>query len=379
MKQKLAVAVTATLAAGLAAVALIARADVPTTAPAAAPTTAPAGGEAESPMHATLTADKQAFEAAMTNPEALTDPVARKAAAPKFLPAATKFYADLTRLAADEPDEKERATASANQVNTFMATFGDAEARGRLDARADSKDPAVATDAKGDQLMVDWWLSARDPAKQAKVAVAASQLAHAHPESEPLTSSLMNMAEVGPANLDMAKQMRSLISDVMKNPAAEQFQPELASERKMEELVGKRMTIKGTLVDGKPFTTADWAGKVVLVDFWATWCGPCKAELPRVEQLYAEDHAKGLEVLGVSNDQSGDDLKTFVKGSGGLMPWPQLFDAGAAEQGDWNPITKGYGIEGIPTMFLIDKHGVCRSVQARVEMEELVPKLLAEK
>ena len=60
------------------------------------------------------------------------------------------------------------------------------------------------------------------------------------------------------------------------------------------------------------------------------------------------------------------------------MPWPQLFDPKAAEAQNWNPITTGFGIEGIPTMFLIDKKGVCRTIEAREKMEDLIPKLLAE-
>jgi hypothetical protein len=60
------------------------------------------------------------------------------------------------------------------------------------------------------------------------------------------------------------------------------------------------------------------------------------------------------------------------------MPWPQLFDATAAAKGDWHPVTMSYGIEGIPTMFLIDRKGVCRTVTARENFEEMIPQLLAE-
>ena len=82
-------------------------------------------------------------------------------------------------------------------------------------------------------------------------------------------------------------------------------------------------------------------------------------------------------MLGVSNDFAADDLKKFLAENKD-MPWPQLFDASAAAQQQWNPVTLAYGINGIPTMFLIDKKGVVRTVSARENMEELIPKMLAE-
>ena len=79
-------------------------------------------------------------------------------------------------------------------------------------------------------------------------------------------------------------------------------------------------------------------------------------------------------MLGVSCDNSGADLKKFLSDNPD-MPWPQLFDEKTA---GWHPLAKEYGINGIPTMFLIDKKGVVRSVKARENFEELIPKMLAE-
>src|SRR2546428_11372592 len=82
--------------------------------------------------------------------------------------------------------------------------------------------------------------------------------------------------------------------------------------------------VKFTAVDGREVDLAKLKGKVVLVDFWATWCGPCVGEVPHVVETYKKFHDKGFEIVGISLDQNKDALVNFTKSHG--MTWPQYFD-----------------------------------------------------
>ena len=78
-----------------------------------------------------------------------------------------------------------------------------------------------------------------------------------------------------------------------------------------------------TALDGSKFNLDAMGGRVVLIDFWATWCGPCRQTLPEVKEIYAALHDRGFEIVGVSLDSDKDKLKEFIHEE--KMTWPEIF------------------------------------------------------
>jgi thiol-disulfide isomerase/thioredoxin len=146
------------------------------------------------------------------------------------------------------------------------------------------------------------------------------------------------------------------------------------------ELVGHPMLVEGTTLDGRPLDWTKYSGKVVLVDFWATWCGPYRDELPIVKKAYATYHDRGFEVVGISLDQSREALNKFVKSE--KLPWAIVQDslniskASATSEGEKivntatasQGLARYYGIFAVPTAILLGKDGKAVSLDARAEV-----------
>ncbi len=102
-------------------------------------------------------------------------------------------------------------------------------------------------------------------------------------------------------------------------------------------------------INGKSLSLSSLKGKVILINFWATWCPPCKAEMPSMNKLYNEMRAQGLEVIAVSTDNSLSTVKGFLAKN--RLDFPVLFDEDKA-------VTRQYHVFSMPTTFLIDRNGM---------------------
>jgi thiol-disulfide isomerase/thioredoxin len=142
------------------------------------------------------------------------------------------------------------------------------------------------------------------------------------------------------------------------------------------EAIGKPFELSfNDAISGQSVSIKELVGKVVVIDFWATWCGPCVAEMPTMKELYAKYKPQGVEFIGVSLDSPEsmgglDKLKAFVKENG--ITWPQYYQGRGWE----SEFSGSWGISGIPTLFILDAEGRLYSTEAREELRTLIPELI---
>lgn len=125
--------------------------------------------------------------------------------------------------------------------------------------------------------------------------------------------------------------------------------------------IGDTMELAFTAIDGTEVNLASMTGRVVLVDFWATWCGPCLRAMPELKALYADFREKGFEIIGISLDEEREKLDDYLVEE--KISWPQYFDGKGWE----NDLAAKFKVQSIPATFLIGPDGKIAAVDASGE------------
>lgn len=285
-----------------------------------------------------------------------TDVVKDTAAAAAWHAQLSAWEAELRAAPDLPPDVREAVDPDTSRLNRLIGEAGETDRQGRP---------------------VDW-----TAVTQAVLAYAAK-----YPENTQLAPALRNLmwhyeGRHSPAESLAAWRPLVVAANV---PLADMAREKV---RALSAITGE-LDLRFTAVDGREVDLQKLRGKVVLIDFWATWCVPCMAEMPNVKRIYAAYHDKGFEIIGVSCDiapapsdtpqkarlaKTAAQLIEFKEKNG--MPWPDYYDGNKHNEGG-NQLAKRFAITGIPASFLVDQTGQVVALNLKGEkLEAAVKRLL---
>lgn len=192
-----------------------------------------------------------------------------------------------------------------------------------------------------------------------------------YPKSEDAAEAMLQLAvteEFNGRSSESQTWYRKLVADHASSQAGQRA----AGALRRLDLKGKPFALSGNSLSGGPIDVSRLKGRVTLVLYWATWCEPCKEDLPALRAFYDQYKSKGFEIVGVCLDATREPVGPFLQSS--KVTWPQIYEEGGFQS---RPALE-YGVISLPTMFLVDKEGRVASRNASVqELKILLPQLLA--
>ena len=230
-------------------------------------------------------------------------------------------------------------------------------------------DPAAPENVRADAGLVLLQLASldfdrnRSEAAARSLSAAINKFAETHPDDARMPA--LRMTEAQALETYDAERARALYTEVSGNE-----DPELSSAAKtaleLMDMRTKPLELSFTAVDGRKVDLAGLRGKVVLVDFWATWCPPCVEEVPELVEIYGKFKDRGFEIVGISLDSDQAALEKFTAEN--KMTWPQFFDGKGWE----NEFAQRFRIQSVPTMWLFDRDGKLVDASPRTRLAQAI-------
>lgn len=307
----------------------------------------------------------------LPSPMALADLDKRAEVAPVAIPLLWRAVDLAAEMALADPPTRERSEHLRYYSLAVLTFLDDVKAQALLEEARDSNLRSTARMGRDAMIFARWWRSAEDPAAQNKVLDDLQDIAKDNPKDDDVANMLVAMREEGAANDAVAGRIEQIVIQNLHGPKAEAFAEQFKAAAKLRSLKNKPLVLTGVTLDGKPFSSADLAGKVILVDFGATWCQPWRQQLTDLRKLYDDRASRGLAIITVLCDKNLDNIHEFLARE--PLPWPVLRDGKEPEA-----FAAQYGVEMFPTPFLIDRKGVVRHVDGTGKLAVLAEELLQE-
>ena len=208
------------------------------------------------------------------------------------------------------------------------------------------------SDSKADYAeILDWWYGQL------------SDFAKAFPRSAEAAQAKLQLA-LSKELEDDAQAALAFYDEVARGyPDTEEAAKAAGAIRRLQS-VGKTIELTGTTIEGKTLSLSQLRGRPVVLQYWATWCGPCKQDMVRLRQLKGQYARAGLQVVGINVDPIRAQAESFVAEQ--RLPWPTLYAEGGL---DSSPLAQQFGVQTLPMMMLIDAQG--RVVDDNVAIAEL--------
>jgi peroxiredoxin len=208
------------------------------------------------------------------------------------------------------------------------------------------------------------------PKLQAEWVKTLQQFVEEYPKAIDASEAMLQLAmnhEFNGQEEEAKKWYGRIVSDFADTPAGRKA----SGARTRLDCIGKSISLQGKSTTGETINLADQKGNVVVIYYWATWCQPCKGELPALKELVAKYGKSGLSVIGISLDYKQADLAAFLEEN--RLPWPQIWEDGALDSRPANQL----GVVTLPTMLLVDRSGKVVSRSVRIaDLDGEVKKLL---